>query len=155
MKGFSLVEVLVAMALVASTAIGLAELFVVSSQVTHAARISSVATLAAESKRAELRARPWAYVGSAVLSDDGLAVSPSTALTVSVAGFVDYVDVSGLPIAYALQPSSNSVYVRRWSIQPLPADPANTLVLQVVAAPVTRPLSRDVHLVSILARTAQ
>ena len=154
-KGFSLVEVLVAMALVASTAIGLAELFVVSSQVTHAARISSVATLAAESKMAELRARPWAYAGGTVLSDDGLAVSPSTALTVSAAGFVDYVDVSGQPTAQGLQPSSSSVYVRRWSIQPLPADSANTLVLQVVVAPVTRPQSREVHLVSILGRTAQ
>ena len=48
-----------------------------------------------------------------------------------------------------------AVFVRRWSIQPLPADPANGLVLQIVATRVTQPAAREVHLVSILARTAR
>lgn len=153
-KGFSLVEVLVAMALVASTAVGLAELFSLASRVTQASRIDTGATFAAEAKMAELRALPWAYDAAGAgtrVSDAGLAWSPAASLTANVDGFVDYVDAAGRGGLARPQ----GVYLRRWSIQPLPGDPANALVLQVVASRTTQPQSRDVHLISILARTAQ
>lgn len=146
------------MALVATSAAGLAELFSLASRVTQESRIDTGATFAAESKMAELRALTWAYdaAGTSVpVSDAGLAWSPASTLTANVDGFVDYVDVAGAFVGGGVLPPRQGVFVRRWSIQPLPADPANTLVLQVVAARVTRPQSRDVHLISILARTAQ
>lgn len=143
-KGFSLVEVMVAMALVATCALGLAELFALSSQVTQASRVETMATMAAVSKLAELRARTW-------VAD----ISPATSLTSSVDGFVDYVDGAGGAVGSGVSVPREAVFVRRWSIQPLPADPANGLVLQVVATRVTQPAARDVHLVSILARTAR
>jgi hypothetical protein len=34
------------------------------------------------------------------------------------------------------------VYIRRWSIQPLPTNPNNTLVIQVLVTPVTSELAR-------------
>lgn len=157
-RGFSLVEVLVAMALVASSALGLAELFALASRVTQASRIDTVMTMAAETKMAELRGLPWAYdaAGSgAPLSDPGLATSPSSTLRVNTGGYVDFIDGAGIVVGTGTTVPRQGVYLRRWSILPLPADPAHTLVLQVVAAPVTRPAARDVHLISVLSRTAQ
>ncbi len=158
MKGFSLIEVLVAMALVASSAAGLAGLFTLASRVTQEARIDTGATFAAETKLAELRALTWVYDsahGDAAVSDAGLTWSPASTLTDDVEGFVDYVDATGQLAGGTGASSPLGVYRRRWSIRPAPADPANTLVLQVVAARVTRPQAKDAHLISLLARTAQ
>lgn len=158
MKGFTLVEVLVAMALVASAAVGLAALFGVATATTQTARIDSVETMVAETKMAELRGLPWTYdaAGSGVVvSDPALSASPASALTTNTAGYVEYVDASGSLVGAGTAAPATSVYLRRWSVTPLPADPTNGVVLQVMAAAVTRPQSRDVHLVSILARTAQ
>ncbi len=157
-KGFSLVEVLVAMALVASSALGLAELFALAARVTQASRIDTVMTMAAETKMAELRGLTWAYDpagGGAPISDPALATSPASALRTNTSGFVDFIDGAGAVVGVGTAAPRQGVYLRRWSIAPMPADPVNTLVLQVMAAPVTRPASRDVHLISILSRTAQ
>jgi len=146
------------MALVATSAAGLAELFVVAARVTQASRIDTAATFAAQAKMAQLRMLTWAYDPAGTgepVSDLGLAWSPETALTANVDGFADYVDAAGVSVGGSTEAPRDGVYLRRWSIRPLPSDPANGLVLQVVATRVTRPESRDVHLVSILARTAQ
>ena len=172
MKGFSLVEVLVAMALVATSALGLAELITLSSRVTQASRVDTVATLAAEAKMAQLRAMAWAYDAAGTgtpVSDTstdvsvdppsaggaGLSWSPATSLQANADGYADYVDASGTYAGRGAEPPPGAVYWRRWSIQPLPSDPAHALVLQVTASRVGRPQSRDVHLISILARTAK
>ncbi len=152
-----MVEVLVAMALVAVSAAGLADLFVLSSRVTHASRVETVETMAALGKMAELRSLTWAYDAGgsgAPISDPGLSISPASSLAVSAGGFADYLDASGAVIGSGVQPPPQGVYLRRWSIRPLPAD-GNALVLQVVATRVTSPQARDVHLISILARTSQ
>ena len=157
-KGFTLVEVVVSMALVATTAVGLAGLFVVSAKATRRAQVDTVALFAAESKMAELRASTWAYdlaEAGAPVSSALLAVSPDAALTSSIDGYVDYVDGNGVIAGLGAQPSSVAVYLRRWSVRALPMDPANSRVLQVVAAPVTAPESTAAHLVSILTRVAR
>ena len=171
MKGFSLIEVLVAMALVGASALGLAELITLSSRITQESRIDTVATLAAQAKMAQLRAMTWAYDSAgngAPVSDAstdvsvdppsaggaGLSWSPLASLQSNVEGYVDYVDASGAYAGRGAEPPPGAVYLRRWSIQPLPSDPAHSLVLQVTAARVSRPQSRDVHLVSILSRTS-
>ena len=172
MKGFSLVEVLIAMALIATTAVGLADLFLLSSRVAHESRVDSAATATAQSKMAQLRGLTWAYdaagAGTAVadtttdLSVDppgaggaGLSFSPAGSLTSSVGGYVDYVNGDGRYAGRGTAPPPAAVYLRRWSIQPLPGDAAHSLVLQVMATRVTRPRAREVHLVSILTRTAR
>jgi prepilin-type N-terminal cleavage/methylation domain-containing protein len=155
-KGFSLVEVLVAMALLATTALGLAELFALSDRVTLASRVDTVATMAAQSKMAQLRALTWRFdAAGGPVSDAGLAISPASSLTTSTDGYVDYVDAGGASVGAGAEVPPEAVYLRRWQIQPLPSDPGHTLVLQVVAARVTQPAARDAHLIAILARTSR
>ncbi len=53
-------------------------------------------------------------------------------------GYVDYVDGFGRIIGGGSTVPAQAVYVRRWSVEPLPTNPNNTVILQVL---VTR--SRD------------
>lgn len=145
MKGFSLVEVLVAMAVVATSATGLAGLLTLATRVVHQSRIDMVATAAADAKMAELRALPF--------GDFALAPTPTSSLQTNAAGCVDFVDATGAMVSTGTNATGQSVYLRRWRIQPLPADPVNAVVLEVVAAAVGTPRSPLTHLVSILART--
>ena len=60
--------------------------------------------------------------------------SPSAALSENTVGYVDYVDGYGVKVQNGggNQTSSSIVYTRRWSITPLPTNPNNTLVIQVL-----------------------
>ena len=69
----------------------------------------------------------------------GLSASPAGALFTSTTGYVDYLDGAGTWVGTGSAPVSGTVYIRRWSITPLPEDPNNTLVLQVM---VTRQRNR-------------
>jgi hypothetical protein len=63
----------------------------------------------------------------------GLSPSPDNVLGINTEGYVDFLDVYGNPIGdgTATEPHG-TVYIRRWSIEPLPTNPNNTIVLQVV-----------------------
>ncbi len=139
-KGFTLVEVLVAMALLAVAALGLLELMNISGMALRDARVNTVATFAAESKIAELRADPATYFGGS--------------LNASQAGYSDFVTSDGSVAGTGSPAPRSAAYLRRWSVSPAPLDPANTLVLQVVATRVGRPSAREVHLISLFSRIA-
>jgi hypothetical protein len=64
-----------------------------------------------------------------------LTPSPDDSLSANVAGYVDYLDRDGNSLGGGAQIPTETVYVRRWSIEPLPTNPNNTLVLQVLAFP--------------------
>jgi prepilin-type N-terminal cleavage/methylation domain-containing protein len=119
-KGFTLVEVLVAMALLATAVVTTAGLLTIASNSVRAARVQSWASLLAIDKLEELRASPW----------PDLAVSTGDTLGHDAPGFVDYLNWRGEPVGAAA-----AVFVRRWNIQPLPSDSANTYVLQVYVRP--------------------
>ena len=83
-------------------------------------------------------------------------------------GFVDYLDEHGQYVGNGTDIPADAVYVRRWSIQPLPTNPNNTLILQVLVTPVSNerirrglgngPLRRlpgDALIVSVKTRKAQ
>lgn len=133
-KGFTLIEVLIAMAILAVTGASVAALIDISGLAVRDARVDMAVTFAAQSKMAELRADATTF--------------PGGSLSASVGGYSDFVggdgSVAGAPAAAA--------YQRRWSVTPAPLDPANTLVLQVVAARVGRPNAREVHLISLFTR---
>ncbi len=57
-----------------------------------------------------------------------LAVSPDGTLTADVPGFVEYLDARG-----AVATRANRVFVRRWSVAPVRADP-DLLAIQVAVA---------------------
>jgi prepilin-type N-terminal cleavage/methylation domain-containing protein len=119
-QGFTLIEVVVAIALLSTAVVTTAGLLVIGAKSVSAARMQTWATLLATDKLEALRATAWT----------DLDASPSGTLTRDVPGFVDYLSARGEPAD-----AGAAVYVRRWSISPLVADAANALVLQVVVWP--------------------
>jgi type II secretory pathway pseudopilin PulG len=154
-SGFSLVEVMVATGLLATALVTLAQLFALSTQSNVSSRSTTYASVLAEQKLEELRALSWGFdTQGLALSDTttntavspemptggkGLSPSPSTSLQENTTGFVDYVDGFGNKLGTGQNPPDGAIYTRRWSITPLPTNPNNTLVIQVL---VTRRLSR-------------
>jgi prepilin-type N-terminal cleavage/methylation domain-containing protein len=94
--GFSLIEVMIAAVLLAASLTALAELFAISVRNTAVARNGTFASVLAAQKMEQLR------------SDPALGPSPGNTLQVSTDGYVDSVDQ----------------FIRRWSIEPLPATSA-------------------------------
>jgi hypothetical protein len=62
----------------------------------------------------------------------GLQPSPGNALSANVEGYVDYVDRTGNSLGGGPVAPANTTFVRRWSIEPLPTNPNNTLIFQVL-----------------------
>jgi len=131
--GFSLVEVLIATAVVAVGVASIAPLFVVSVRTGRIAHATSTTLLLAQQKMEELRADA---------ADS--ALSPPAALSANTQGYFDYIDrigvsVNGDPAA----PPGSAVYVRRWAIEALEGGSGSgggaivlkVLVLQVMGGP--------------------
>lgn len=129
------------MALLAVAGVGLLALMNISGLAVRDSRIETVETFAAQSKMAELRADPATYFGGS--------------LGASQAGYSDYVTTDGAFAGATAPGPRTAAYLRRWSVAPAPLDPANTLVLQVVATRVGRPSAREVHLISLLNRAVR
>ena len=68
----------------------------------------------------------------------GLNPSPLGSLDVNTAGYVDFLSAHGQWVGTGTTPPATATYIRRWSIQPLPTNPNNTLILQVLVTPVAR-----------------
>jgi prepilin-type N-terminal cleavage/methylation domain-containing protein len=161
-SGFSLIEVMVAMTLMAVALVTLAQLFAISTRTNRGARSSTYSAILAEQKMEQLRALTWGYdllnlpltdmstnpaafeatgvcaavtTGAAV----GLTPSPGNTLAANTDGYVDYVDADGCGLGGGGTAPAGTAYIRRWSIEPLPTNPNNTIVLQVL---VTRRFDR-------------
>jgi prepilin-type N-terminal cleavage/methylation domain-containing protein len=146
--GFSLIEVLAAMVLMAVGLMSLVQMFGLSTRNNLAARSTTYATVLAEQKLEELRALTWGFdVQGLPVSDTstdttvtpetpsggtGLSPSPGGALRANTPGWVDYVDQWGDKLGGGAVPPENAVYTRRWSVEPLPTNPNNTLIIQVL-----------------------
>ena len=146
--GFSLLEVMVATGLLATALVSLAQLFVISTKSNIGSHNTTYAAVLAEQKLEELRALAWGYDTQGLpLSDTttntsvspetptggtGLSPSPSSSLGSNTPGFVDYIDAFGNKLGTGGTPPNKAIYTRRWSITPLPTNPNNTLVLQVL-----------------------
>jgi len=159
-RGFTLLEVLVATTLLFVAVASLAGLSVMATQANAHAKTTTFAALLAARKVEELRALPWGYdaLGNP-RSDAGLAASPSDALDRNTSGYCDFLDASGVSLGGGTSPPAQTVFVRRWSIQPLPSNPANALVLQVLvlrahrpAAANARPLPDEAGYVTVMTR---
>lgn len=156
--GFTIVEVLVALLIIAVAALGVAELFAVSIRSTYGARNQTSTTVLAAQKMEQLRALTWGFdeAGTGLPVSDlttdlsqepptsmggGLNPSPPSTLSSSVAGYVDYLDERGQWVGTGAQPPAAAVYIRRWSVEPLPTNPNNTLVFQVLVTTVKQEAS--------------
>ena len=148
-SGFSLIEVLVATGLLATALVTLAQLFGLSTRSNIGSRNTTYATVLAEQKLEELRGLTWGFDSSGLPMSDfttntavspedpnggrGLQPSAESALQENTAGYVDYIDQFGQKTGDGdTIPPQNAIYTRRWSITPLPTNPNNTLILQVL-----------------------
>ena len=146
--GFSLIEVMVATVLLATAVVTLAQLFGLSSRSNLSARNSSYTTILAEQKVEELRSLAWGFDSQGLPMSDittntavspeepvggtGLSPSPPSALQENTDGYVDYVDEFGNKLGGGSTPPDQTRYTRRWSISPLPTNPNNTIIIQVL-----------------------
>jgi hypothetical protein len=62
----------------------------------------------------------------------GLSQSPDSVLSANIDGYVDYLNRYGESLGGGGAVPDETAYVRRWSIEPLPTNPNNTLILQVL-----------------------
>jgi prepilin-type N-terminal cleavage/methylation domain-containing protein len=157
-KGFTLIEVLIALVVLSIMALGVAALFGVAIKAVHAARNQTSTAALATQKMEQLRSLTWGFdlveTGlpvsdtttdlsrtPATSSGTGLNPSPTGTLDTNTAGFVDYLDARGQWVGTGAAPPANAIYIRRWSIEPLPTNPNNTLVLQVLVTTTLREAS--------------
>ena len=180
-SGFSLVEVVIATGVLATAIMSLGQLFGLSTRTNLGVRHASYSAILARQKVEELRALTWQFDTEGMPISDtstdttasreaatggtGLRPSPVDALRRTTEGYVDYIDRAGAKLGGGTTPPDNTAYVRRWSVVPLPADPVNTLVIQVLASPyrnrdaadkaaVTR-LPGEARLITVKTRKAQ
>jgi prepilin-type N-terminal cleavage/methylation domain-containing protein len=146
--GFSLLEVLVATAILATALVSLAQLFALSTRSNIGSRNTTYAAVLAQQKLEELRSLAWGFdqIGLPIsdittdttvtpeqpIGGTGLSPSPDSALQGNTVGYVDYIDSYGNKMGTGTAPPQNAIYTRRWSISPLPTNPNNTLVIQVL-----------------------
>jgi Tfp pilus assembly protein PilV len=122
--GFSLVEVLVATAVVMVGVASLAQLVVVSAHASRLAVTTSMTVLLAGEKM------------EALLGESAWIPSPPAALSTSMPGFVDYLDSRGTSLGVtSITPPLETAYIRRWSIESLGDSPAPATVFQVLVIP--------------------
>jgi prepilin-type N-terminal cleavage/methylation domain-containing protein len=147
-RGFSLLEVLVATTLLTMSLTALAQLFAIATRANSSARATTYATVLAQQKMEQLRSLLWGFdtLGlpltdtstdiAAVLEREtggnGLSPSPANTLGRNIEGYVDYLDTFGRALGGGPTPPEGTVYIRRWSVEPLPTNPGNTIVLQVL-----------------------
>lgn len=152
-RGFTLIETLFSITILTTISLGVAQLFAVSALSTRMARDITSTTMLATQKMEQLRGLTWGFeiraggelgppisdtstdlsIDPPTATGPGLLPSPTGTLETNTAQYVDYLGADGLWIGTGSAPPSGTVYIRRWSVQPLPTSPNDTLVLQVMA----------------------
>jgi hypothetical protein len=146
---------MVAVGLLVVALVALAQLFAIATRTNQGARYSTSTAVLAEQKMEQLRGLAWGFdmlglplsdlstnaavfeaTGECAAAGGGAAVglqpSPAGSLATNTDGYVDYVDINGCGLGGGSTAPAGTVYIRRWSIEPLPTNPNNTLVLQVL-----------------------
>ena len=153
--GFSIVEVMVATGLLASALVALAQLFAIATTTNAAARSSTLTMMLAEQKIEQLRALQYTFDRAGLPVQDtltdlavyppaatgGKGLSPHTenTLQANTNGYVDYLDPWGRTLGGGTVIPDGTAFIRRWSVEPLPTNPNNVVILQVL---VTRQRNR-------------
>lgn len=153
--GFGLVEVLVSAGLLVAVAVGVSQLAAIAVRMNQAARVRTLSTLLAAQKMEQLQSLwfghewigspavsvptsdVWTDLGSEVPNDlgPGLLPSPPGSLESNVPFYFDYLDGAGRWVGHDAVPPAGAVYIRRWAVRPLGADPDNMVALSVLVIP--------------------
>jgi type II secretory pathway pseudopilin PulG len=149
-SGFSLLETMIATFLLATGVLATAQMFILATKGNSSAQRSTYASALAQEKMEQLKGLTWGFDQLGLPIQDyttniavdppldngfGLSPSPDNALSANTAGYVDYIGRDGNSLGGGAQVPDGTVYVRRWSVEPLPTNPNNTLVLQVLVFP--------------------
>ena len=156
-------EVVIAMGVMMVGLVALAQLFALSTSANQSSKTTTFATMLAQQKMEQLRGLTWGFdtlglpvsdvtTNSSVVPQpagcpfpsgagigSGLSPSPAGTLSDNVSGWVDYLDINGCLLGGGATAPNRTIYIRRWSVEPLPTNPNNTLILQVL---VTRRVDR-------------
>jgi hypothetical protein len=135
--------------------VSLAQLFAVSTRANFSARVNTYAAMLAQQKMEQLRGLTWGFdilglpisdyttdtsaaealsgcPASAGGAATGLSTSPWGTLQQNTPGWVDYLDGNGCMLGGGGDAPDGTIYIRRWSVEALPSNPNNTLILQVL-----------------------
>jgi type II secretory pathway pseudopilin PulG len=158
--GFTLIEAIIAAGMLATLAVGVAQVFGFSTRAVHVARVRTLGAVLAAQKMEQLQSLALAYgpagepltdTATDLATDPpsaggpGLNPSPPGSLDADVPSYVDYANAAGAIV----RARDSAAYVRRWAVTPLPMDPDNMLMLNVR---VLTPAGTDARLASIKAR---
>ena len=142
-------EVLVAMAVLASATLGGVHLMAFATRGMHMARMQGTSALAASTRLDQLRSLRFEFdpdgqrvtdvstdltVDPPAPGGNGLTPGGPETLDRNVSGFVDYLDAAGVWVGRGLVPPRTAVFVRRWSVE-APVD-QDLLILQVLVRPI-------------------
>jgi prepilin-type N-terminal cleavage/methylation domain-containing protein len=157
--GFTLIEVLIALALLAGAGLALATVVLRASREAAAARRQTIETTMAVERMEQLRGLTWGWDGAsppARVSDAttnlstaasssggrGLATSPPDSLDVNEDGYVDFADARGKWVGAGTMVPPEAVFARRWRVSFVPSV-ADALVFEVKVEPVGGGRSRS------------
>ena len=139
-RGFTLVETLIATSILVTALAGIAQLFVLSMQLTRGASASGSALVTAQQKLEALRGLAFRYdqAGAPVTAAE-LASSQAESLDQDIEGNVDWVDDR----ADSREDPEGAAFVRRWRVSSLDGS-ADALAIEVCVF--TPPASSVSHL---------
>lgn len=151
-RGFSVIEVLIALALLSVAVLGGVQLVVMAIEAMGAARSQSLSAVLASARLEDLRGLTFDFDELGVRSTDvqtDLSTTPRTlagtglatggSITANVAGFVDHLDARGGWVGTGPDAPPTAAFTRRWSISPGLAVPDLLVVEVVVFRVATRP----------------
>jgi prepilin-type N-terminal cleavage/methylation domain-containing protein len=173
LRGFSLIEVLVAVGLVCIAVLGGVQLVVAAMQAMSAARAQNLAVSLASARLEELRGLRFEFddtgvpvtdlgtdLSTAVPTASGSGLAAGGSIQTSVTRYVDHLDRLGQWVGNSASPPPQAAYTRRWSLTPS-AHAFDALVAEVAVFPTAASLTGgsasgvpgSARFVTLLART--
>ena len=119
-QGASLIEVVLAAAILATGVLSMVQLFSLATVSNASARSITMAVTLAAQKSEELRA-----------VNRTLASTLGPTLTQNVVGAVDHLEATGAVVGVGTQVPPRAVFTRRWSIERVASEPDELFVVQV------------------------
>jgi prepilin-type N-terminal cleavage/methylation domain-containing protein len=153
-RGFTLIEVVVAVAVLIAVLSGVAGVWVMAATSTRMAREQTLEMQLARDKLEQLTSLTWSVrsvSGGDVLESDittnisrrpatsdglGTQPSPGDSLATSRATYADYLDARGTWLAAGPSPPAGARFVRRWWLARTGAGSSEMLLFQVIVATV-------------------
>lgn len=123
-RGFTLVEVLTALAILVVAALATVQVLVVAAAAMHDARVHTSTAILATQRLEQLLALDWGV--------PELSLSPSDTLEANVVGYVEYLDGAGTTLGVSVTPPSTAAFVRRWAVDPHPDSGGETIVIRIL-----------------------